>query len=130
MGFERNYQVKIPSNQINKSRSYSSIAIQQCSTQNLTMDPWFVTGFTDAEGCFSLSVGLCPRNKKMKVGWTVQAIFQIELSQIDLDLLKSIKSFFGVGNILERKINGQQSIKYCIQSACKGRFKSNSRSYW
>ena len=37
--FERNYQVKIPSNQINKSRSYSSIAIQQCSTQNLTMDP-------------------------------------------------------------------------------------------
>jgi len=52
----------------------------------------------------------------MKVGWTVQAIFQIELSQIDLDLLKSIKSFFGVGNILERKINGQQSIKYRIQS--------------
>jgi hypothetical protein len=38
------------------------------------------------------------------------------LSQIDLDLLKSIKSFFGVGNILERKINGQQSIKYRIQS--------------
>jgi hypothetical protein len=29
------------------------------------IDPWFITGFTDAEGCFSLSV---VRNKKSKVG--------------------------------------------------------------
>ena len=48
MCFERNYQVKIPSNQIiNKFRSYTNITIQQCLTQNLTqrMNPWFVTGF-------------------------------------------------------------------------------------
>jgi len=32
---------------------------------NLIRDPNFITGFTDAEGCFSLSV---VRNKKSKVG--------------------------------------------------------------
>jgi len=117
MGFERNYQVKIPSKQINKSRLYTSIATcHQSFIDQSEINPWFLTGFTDAEGCFTLSVGLCPRNKKMKVGWAVQAIFQIELSQIDLDLLKRIKSLLGVGNLLERNINGQQSIKYRIQS--------------
>jgi hypothetical protein len=54
MGFERNYQVKIPSNQINKYRSYSSIAVQQCSTQHLTLDPFFVTGLTDGEEALRL----------------------------------------------------------------------------
>jgi hypothetical protein len=28
------------------------------------IDPWFITGFTDAEGCFTLRI---VRNKKMKV---------------------------------------------------------------
>jgi len=43
-------------------------------------------------------------------------VFQIELSKKDLDLLKKIKSFFGVGNIIERKMSGRESIKYRIQS--------------
>jgi len=29
------------------------------------IDPWFITGFTDAEGCFNLSI---VRNKKYKAG--------------------------------------------------------------
>jgi hypothetical protein len=61
MGFERNSQVKIPSNQINKYRSYYSIAAQQCEKQNLTMNPCF----TDAEGCFSISI---VRKNKLKIG--------------------------------------------------------------
>ena len=42
MGFERNYQFKIPSNQLNK-------ALFSTSAQNPDLNPWFVTGFTDAE---------------------------------------------------------------------------------
>jgi hypothetical protein len=30
----------------------------------IKIDPWFITGFTDAEGCFVISV---LRNKQMKV---------------------------------------------------------------
>jgi hypothetical protein len=35
-------------------RNYSTIAAQPSSTQNLNMDPWFLTGFSDAEGHFFL----------------------------------------------------------------------------
>jgi hypothetical protein len=31
----------------------------------IKLDPWFITGFTDAEGCFTLSI---VRNNKMKAG--------------------------------------------------------------
>jgi hypothetical protein len=49
MGFERNYQVKIPSNQINKA-SYSTLISQP------KMNPWFFTGFSGAEACFSILI--------------------------------------------------------------------------
>lgn len=40
MGFERNYQIIIPSNQtINKLRSYTSLAIQENLKPNFKIDP-------------------------------------------------------------------------------------------
>jgi hypothetical protein len=47
--FERNYQVNIPSNQLNKL-PFSTLI------QRPKLNPWFVTGFTDAEGCFTILV--------------------------------------------------------------------------
>jgi hypothetical protein len=40
MGFERNYQIKIPTNHLNKrnKRSFSTL------TQS-NINPWFITGF-------------------------------------------------------------------------------------
>jgi hypothetical protein len=49
MGFERNYPIKIPSKQLNKS-FYST------SNCKLKVNLWFVIKFTDAEGCFSISI--------------------------------------------------------------------------
>jgi hypothetical protein len=60
MGFERNYQVKIPSNQMFTTRQYSMNKITHlsavnnytsCSKSNF-INPFFITGFTDGEGCF------------------------------------------------------------------------------
>jgi len=55
MGFEINYQVRILSyEKINLQRFFSS-SVQQSfeEKQNLyPINPRFVTGFTDAEGCF------------------------------------------------------------------------------
>ena len=48
-GFERNYQVRILSKQINKLRFYSSV-------QSVVSKPWFVTGFVDGEGSFQISL--------------------------------------------------------------------------
>lgn len=51
MGFERNYQTGIPSNYINTHRYYSSLLTQpvilNSIVDNIKINPWFVTGFTD-----------------------------------------------------------------------------------
>jgi hypothetical protein len=47
-GFERNYPFKIPSKQF-KNKLFSTIIQSE-------INPWFLTGFTDAEGCFSIKI--------------------------------------------------------------------------
>ena len=62
MGFERNYQVKILSNKIIQRRFYSI----ESSTITQLIKPWFISGFTDAEGCFLIKVR---KSNKNKLGW-------------------------------------------------------------
>jgi hypothetical protein len=76
----------------------------------LTMNPWFVTGFTDAEGCFSLSI---IKNKELKTGWEVKIRFEIHLHKKDIDLLKRIKGFFNVGEIYDDE---KESCNYMVRS--------------
>ena len=68
------------------------------------VNPNWITGFTDAEGSFIISV---IASKDRAIGWRVTPIFSIKLGDSDLDLLKKIQSFFGVGNITFSKSNGQ-----------------------
>ena len=49
---------------------------------------WFVTGFTDGEGCFGCSI--VPR-KDFKLGWEVKPRFQITLHKKDEAGLKGVK---------------------------------------
>lgn len=62
------------------------------------LDPYYITGFSDAESTFSLRIY---KDSKYKTGWCVSPAFSIHLHKKDLKLLHSIKSFFGVGNIHE-----------------------------
>ena len=65
MGFERNYQIRTLSNQINKhitttlnrGRNFTTI-----SNKETTLGDW-IAGFVDAEGCFRLSI---IKNKNFK----------------------------------------------------------------
>ena len=54
MGFERNYQFKVLSKQLNKQK-FSFSTLTNNSVNNL-INPWFLTGFIDAEGCFQISI--------------------------------------------------------------------------
>jgi hypothetical protein len=90
MGFERNYQTKILSKQLN---------IKNLSTFNHSphINPWFWTGLIDAEGSFSIIID---RNKTRKLGWRVQAKFQMGLHKRDLSLLLQLqKCLGGIGSI-------------------------------
>ena len=54
MDFERNYPVKIPSNQFN--RFFSTISANVVNAEKIVLNPYFVTGFADAESCFSTTI--------------------------------------------------------------------------
>ena len=61
-----------------------------------TLNPWWVTGFVDAEGSFSMSIF---KSKTAAIGWTIEPCFIITLHVRDLELLYSIKNFFSVGSV-------------------------------
>jgi hypothetical protein len=87
-GFERSYQVKVPSKQLFK-RSYS--------TGGKPLNPNFLTGFTDAEGSFTISIY---SDKKATTKIRVMARFKIGLNKKDLPLLMQFQQFFGgIGTI-------------------------------
>ena len=78
---------------------------------NALLEALIITGFTDAEGCFSISIAI---SKKNKTGLQVNPIFSIHLHSKDISLLESIKDYFGVGIVnLE---NNTKSASYKVLS--------------
>ena len=59
------------------------------------LTPNWVTGFTDAEGCFSVILTKLPTVRK----WRIIVSFEINLHSKDISVLYKIKDFFGVGSI-------------------------------
>jgi hypothetical protein len=80
------------------------------TTQNFKLNPWFITGFTDAEGSFSVIV---LKSNNLKVQWQARLYFQISLHVKDKILLEQIKNFFGVGEIYTKT---SDSIIYTVKS--------------
>jgi LAGLIDADG endonuclease len=79
---------------------------QGLQEQTNKLNPWFVTGFTDAEGCFLINVR---PNSKMKSGYSVELVFKIALHSRDSVLVKDLLKFFGVGTVTNR---GPDCIQY------------------
>jgi len=71
------------------------------NNRKYVLNPNWVTGFVDGEGCFNVYLG---RRNYRKSGWHIQACFQVALHIKDLNLLLQLKSFFGeIGTILVNK---------------------------
>jgi len=60
------------------------------------LNPWFISGFVDAEGCFRIKI---ISNASLKNKWGVSASFKITIHLRDKSLLEQIQSYFGVGKI-------------------------------
>ena len=61
------------------------------------LDPNWVTGFVDAEGCFSIIIEVSNPLK-----WKVRTSFEINLHEKDKEILYKIQAYFGVGAIYHR----------------------------
>lgn len=88
-------------------RFYTTLAVK-----DYTLPSYWVTGFTDAEGTFSLKVS---KSNFTRSGYNVTPDFKIELHNREIILLRKIHNFFGVGTIYEYKDRNKAS--YSVQSA-------------
>ena len=74
------------------------------------INPYYITGFTDAEGCFLINVR---PNSKMKIGYSVELVFKIALHVKDKVLIENIRNYFNVGTVTYR---GSDCIQYWVGS--------------
>lgn len=76
----------------------------------------WIVGFTDGEGCFSVSI---VRNQTSSIGWQVMPEFVATQGEKSLDALKTMQSFFGCGNLFvnRRYDNHNENLyRFCIRS--------------
>ena len=79
------------------------------------IEAW-ILGFTDGEGCFSVSF---IRNKTTKTGWQIFPEFVITQGAKSLPALEIIKNYFGCGRLFinKRYDNHREHLyRYCVRS--------------
>lgn len=79
------------------------------------LNPFYVVGFVDGEGCFSITI-----NKKDDRKPEVRLIFEIELREDDEDILKEVRKVLNCGNIYrleyERYAKWRPHVKYKVSN--------------
>jgi len=76
------------------------------------LDPEYVTGLAEGEGCFCVSFALRP---KLRTGLEVRPSFSLSLNEKDRDLLERLQAFFECGSI--RRSEADRTFKYEARSA-------------
>ena len=65
--------------------------------QQERLDPRWVVGFVDGEGCFHVSINRHPR---MPIGWQVLPEFRIVQHERDESVLRNLQQFFQAGKVV------------------------------
>ena len=64
------------------------------------LNPWYITGFIEGEGCFAITIS---KHKTKKLGIDARLSFEIELRGDEKPILEMLQSFFGCGRIYDLK---------------------------
>jgi hypothetical protein len=80
----------------------------------VALDPWFVTGLAEGEGCFCVSF---TRRQKLRMGVEVRPSFALSLNRRDQLLLMDLQAFFGCGAV--RHSRSDRTFKYESRSVDK-----------
>jgi hypothetical protein len=101
----------ISKKEIIQKRNYSTFCKTSPKIISNKLNPWYLTGFSDAEASFTVTF---VKNETLKTGYYIQPSFQINLGKNDLALLEKIKSYFKkVGTITK---SGSNSFMYRVRS--------------
>ncbi len=88
----------------------------RADNQQGRLNPWYIVGFTDGEGCFSISIF---KNSTTKLGYQVFPEFVLTQGAKSVNLLEEIQSYFDCGQIYEnrRSDNHRENLhRYCVRS--------------
>ena len=83
----------------------------RCSNMTSMETSWYITGFADGEGCFSVSF---TKREKMKTGIEIRPSFSIGQNKNSLKVLQEIHKYFDCGAI--RFSKSDQTYKYEVRS--------------
>jgi hypothetical protein len=93
--------------QIHVARNTPALIDDKAAYGDRPLDPWFVTGLTEGEGCFCVSLS---RRSKLRLGLEVRPSFSLSLNEKDRSLLEDLQTFFGGGWLRESR--GDRTVKY------------------
>lgn len=103
--------------------------------QQERLDPYWIAGFVDGEGCFHVSIN---KAHKMSLGWQVLPEFRIVQHEKDEKVLYLIKKFFCFGDVKinrtdhhgtrkEFRVRGIKSLKKLIDFFRKYQLKTSKK---
>ena len=78
------------------------------------LDPWYVTGLTEGEGCFCVSFAV---RRELRAGLEVRPSFSLSLNEKDRALLEELQAYFECGWIRESK--SDRTFKYEVRSLAR-----------
>ncbi len=87
---------------------------QETATPQLVLDPHWIVGFVDGEGCFSVSVHRSTMMHRHG-GWQLRPVFHVYQHQDSQEVLEAMIPFFGCGR-LRSKGPGSAVMSYVVEA--------------
>lgn len=101
-------------------KNYSTASIHTTSIPTPSnLNPWAITGFSDAESTFIISVY---KDSRRKLGWAIKLCFRINLHVKDINILNKIHAYFN-GGFVTSDIDSNKIWIY-------GRLRFSYNSFW
>lgn len=96
-GYSKNRNIKQDSTSTSKSPNYNFN-----KSNSYYLNPYYITGFVDAEGCFTTSIF---KDSRMLLKWQVKPIFKITVHNKDKNILEALQRTWGIGKIYKHSDN-------------------------
>jgi len=88
---------------------------QETVKPRLELDPRWVVGFVDGEGCFSVSAHRNPQNARATGGWQLHPVFHVYQHERHRAVLEAFAAVFGCGRV-RSKGPGSSVLTYAVDS--------------
>lgn len=87
---------------------------QETEEPEAPLDPWWLVGFVDGEGCFCVAIHRNPYIRSTG-GWQLTPVFQVYQHEKERRLLERVQSFFGAGRVVSKGPNSNV-LTYSVSS--------------